>query len=248
MSAPRDSSYKPRREGLSPPTSPTTGNTHPDQQTKMRPVTTASTINNVLSQVLPPWEIHKKTHLPLHLEGCNECLSFTRHFAQNNQGSTFVLLFEKMRHHWENVLDDDFQCAYQDRCRKADIKRWELEDHLEEYKQCMQDLKDEVEVLKKQLSEQKEGTSKHPSTYSPSPSHSARGGGRADKKRRFSPPRVTPSPSPQPKVPMPDRKGKGRAMYESDSSSGELTPPRSETDEEAEALHNKLLVEAIRWS
>ena len=69
----------------------------------------------IFSQLPSDWRIQPKMHLPLHLEGnCPSCLAFTQHVVKNTRGGGYSQFIALQKDHWREVLQNDFEKAFDD--------------------------------------------------------------------------------------------------------------------------------------
>ena len=98
----------------------------------------ADTIN-IVSQILPDWEIEVTTNLPLHMCHCHDCLLFTEHIKQNLQGGAISIYLKHQKKHWRCMLHDEMRDelseAIKDGLREGEHNIETLEDKLDYFHQ-----------------------------------------------------------------------------------------------------------------
>ena len=102
------------------------------------PLMDADTIN-IVSQILPDWEIEVTTNLPLHMCHCHDCLLFMEHIKQNLQGGAISIYLKCQKKHWRCMLHDEMRDelseAYKDGLREGEHNIETLEDKLDYFHQ-----------------------------------------------------------------------------------------------------------------
>ena len=98
------------------------------------PLADANAIN-IVSQILPDWEIDATTNLPLHMRHCHDCLLFAEHIKQKLQGGALSIYLEHQKKHWRHMLCDEMRDelseAYKDSLREGEHNIETLEDKLD---------------------------------------------------------------------------------------------------------------------
>ncbi len=119
--------------------------------TRRRPLDAA----DLLSRVLPEWEIHETTHILLHLTKCDSCADFASHVANQTQGGALEIFIDKQRRHWRRVFEEDNRLdrkdAFQAGVRSADREIDELKDDLDRCHRRVESLERENDKLREKI-------------------------------------------------------------------------------------------------
>ena len=112
---------------------------------------------NIVSQILPDWEIDATTNLPLHMHCCHDCLLFMEHVKQNLQGGALSIYLECQKKHWRHMLcnkmRDELSKAYKDGLREGEHNIEMLEDKLDCFHRQVQSLEAENANLRRRIAE-----------------------------------------------------------------------------------------------
>ena len=89
---------------------------------------------DLVSQILPDWEIDANLNLLLHMHCCCDCLLLIKHIKENLQGGAVLLYLKRQRKHWRQVLRDEIRDeldeAYKDGLKEGERNIETLEEKL----------------------------------------------------------------------------------------------------------------------
>jgi len=190
------------------------------------------TIADILGNITRKWEIEVQTHLPLHLDNCEECSRFVQHVVDYSKGGLdgFVDL---QRRHWIDELDRMFQSAHDDgydkAAAKAKVRESSLMTTIEDLRTRVLDLERGQSFAPPMMESTPPPTKKEQKrARPPSMEEQFLEGERPSEGKR---PKSSKESSQEPRAPKPapkpSSKGKGKRKQSSDSESGKKVRKRT---------------------